>query len=540
MGATETADALAQAKQALQRGDAAGGERQIATAMAAARILPAVPVESVMTETPALAPTYAEMLRLLAIALRMQQRNAEALPLLRQAAVLQPDDALIQNGLGAALDDAGEGDAAIAAFRRACELAPHAVPIWSNLGKTLVERERFEDAVPVLEHVLKIAPHDASQLRLAHSLRVLGRTDEASARYRELIARNPADGTAWLGLAMMKTRPFTRADLDAIEAALRAPASADDRISLGFAHAKALDDHRRYAEAFTALADANARTRAIRPWQAREFSAVVDAVRAAFARAPAGAPDGLGDEVIFIVGMPRSGSTLVEQILATHPMIEGGGELDALAKVVQEESRRRGSHFPHWVAAASTDDWQRLGRSYLQRTARWRKPGKRFTDKLPGNWLRVGAALAMLPGARVIDCRRDPVEACFSCFRTLFTQGTQEFSYDLGDLAAYWRDYDRLCRHWAALYPERFRTQHYEALVENPQGQTRQLLDFCAVPFDPACLSPHETRRSVATASASQVREPIRRGASYAGKYGALLDPLRAALGLARIDNPPP
>lgn len=540
MGATESADAIAQAKQALQRGDAAGAERHITTAIAALRMVSPVAVEAVLRETPALAPTYAEMLRLLAIALRMRQRNAEALPLLRQAAELQPDDALIQNSLGVALDDAGEGDAAIAAFRRACALAPHAVPIWSNLGKTLVERERFEDAVPVLEHVLQIAPHDASQLRLAHSLRVLGRTDDASARYRELIARNPADGTAWLGLAMMKTRPFARADIDAIEAALGEPVSVDDRIALGFAHAKALDDHRRFGEAFAALADANARTRAIRPWNAREFSAVVDAVRTEFAQAPAGAPDGLGAEVIFIVGMPRSGSSLTEQILATHSLIQGGGELDALAKVVQEESRRRRSHFPHWVATSSPDDWQRLGEEYLQRTARWRKPGKRLTDKLPGNWLRVGAALAMLPGARVIDCRRDPVESCFSCFRTLFTQGTQEFSYDLGDLAAYWRDYDRLCRHWAKLYPGRYRTQHYEALVDDPEGQTRALLEFCGVPFESACLNPHESLRIVATASASQVREPIRRGASYAGNYGALLDPLRAALGLARIDNPPP
>lgn len=490
----------------------------------------ATQAENALRTALTIAPGHPEILRLLAIALRLQNRNGEALPLLRQAAAQRADDALIQNGLGTALDEAGDGDGAIAAFRRACELAPQAAPAWSNLGKAFSDRERFEEAVPALERALQIAPHDASHLRLAQCLRVLGRTDESAARYRELIARNPADGTAWLGLAMMKTRPFAFEDIGAIEAALHTPVSADDRISLGFAHAKALDDHGCYAAAFAALVDANARTRAIRPWSAQEFSAIADAVLAAFAQAPAGAPNAQGDEVIFIVSLPRAGSSLTEQILASHPLIEGGGELDALTAVVQDESKRCGLAFPQWVASTTRADWQRLGADYLQRTARWRKPGTRFTDKLPGNWMRVGAALAMLPGARVVDCRRDPVESCFSCFRTLFIQGTQAFSYDLDDLAAYWRDYDRVSRHWASLYPNRFRVQQYEALVADAQAQTRELLDFCGVAFDPACLRFHETRRSVVTASASQVREPIRRQPTYADKYGALLDPLRAQL----------
>jgi Flp pilus assembly protein TadD len=481
-----------------------------------------------------LAPEHPEVLRLLAIALRLQSRSTEALELSRRAAAQRPDDALIQNGLGTALDAGGDHEGAIAAFRHACELAPQAAELWSNLGKTLSDAGRFEEAVPVLERALQLAEHHTTRLRLAYALRVLGRTDAAVQHYREMVTQNPLDGAAWLGLASLKTRASAAADIPIMQAALQRPQLGDDdRISIGFALAKALDDHARYPEAFNMLVHANALTRRIRPWNRPGFSSHVDAVLAAFAQAPAGASTMQGDEVIFVVSMPRAGSSLTEQILASHPLIEGAGELDDLTAVIAAESQRRQMQFPAWLATTSAQDWQRLGQDYLGRTARWQQPGMRFTDKLPGNWLRVGAALAMLPGARVIDCRRDPVETCFSCFRELFTEGTQAFSYDLDDLAAYWHAYDRASRHWRDLHPQRLRVQSYESLVAEPERQITELLEFCSVAFDPACLRYTETRRSVRTASASQVREPLMRDTARADKYGALLDPLRTALGMA-------
>ena len=493
------------------------------------------PAERDLRAALALLPTHAETLRLLAVALRLQRRDAEALDAARRAAAHNPDDALIQNGLATALDACGEREAAIAAFHRACKLAPQAAPVWANLGKTLGDYGRFEDAVPVLEKAVALSGHVPSHLRLAYALRVLGRTDAAAASYRELLARNASDGSAWLGLSSLRTRSFGAEDIAAMEAAMRSPrTSSDERISIGFALAKALDDHGRYAESFAVLHEANARVRAMQPWSAARFSALADAVLAAFARIPAVASGTQGEDVIFIVSMPRAGSSLTEHILASHPRVEGAGELDDLAAVIKAESQRRGQPFPQWVASASPADWQRLGAEYLRRTARWRHPGKLFTDKLPGNWLRLGAAMAMLPGARVIDCRRDPLEACFSCFRTLFTDGnapTQLFSYDLADVGAHWRDYDRACRHWQALYPSRFRVQHYEDLVSQPEREIAALLAFCGLPDDPACHNFHETRRSVRTASASQVREPLMRDTARAARYGTLLDPLRAALG---------
>ncbi len=508
----------------------------VATGAAALQRQQAQAAEQALRGALAESPEHPEILRLLAIALRLQNKNAEALISLRRAAVQRPDDALIQNGLGTALDANGDRHGAIAAFRRACDLAPHSAPLWANLGKTLSDAGRFEEAVPVLERALQIADHHTTRLRLAYALRVLGNADAAAQYYRDMVVRNPADGAAWLGLASLKTRTSAAADIPIMQAALLRPQLGDDdRISIGFALAQALDDHARYPDAFDVLMHANAQTRHIRPWNRAEFSAHVDAVLAAFAQAPAGVSTKQGDEVIFIVSMPRAGSSLAEQILASHPLIEGAGELDDLTAVIAAESQRRQMQFPAWIATTSAQDWQRLGQDYLGRTARWQQPGMRFTDKLPGNWLRVGAALAMLPGARVIDCRRDRLETCFSCFRELFTEGTQAFSYDLDDLAAYWRAYDRASRHWQALYPQRLRAQSYEALVAEPERQIAELLEFCGVPYDGACSRFHETPRSVRTASASQVREPLMRDTARAAKYGALLDPLRTALDMPQF-----
>jgi Flp pilus assembly protein TadD len=479
----------------------------------------------------ALAPEHPELLRLLAVALRVQNRNAEALQFARRAAMLRPEDALIQNGLGTALEAAGDSDGAITAFRRACELAPQSAQLWANLGQSLVSHGRFEEALPVLQRAARMFDHVATHLRLGYALRVLGHTDAAARQYRDIIARRPTDAQAWIGLANLRTRMFAADDIVAMREALQAARSSEDRGALGFALAKALDDHGRYDEAFAALVQANRVCRDRQRWNAAEFSNLATAVRTAFPEAAVGAPVGQGGEVIFMVGMPRSGSSLLEQMLASHPMVQGAGELTALDAVVGAESQRRQQAFPQWVAAMTPADWQRLGEQYLERTARWRRDSTIFVDKLPGNWLRVGAALAMLPGARVIECRRAALETCFSCYRTLFAEGFQTFSYDLQDLAAYWRDCDSTCRHWRTLYPTRFRTQHYEQLIADPETQIAQVLEFCGLPYAEACARFHETPRAVRTASASQVREPLMRDTAKAERYGTLLDSLRAALG---------
>jgi len=201
-----------------------------------------------------------------------------------------------------------------------------------------------------------------------------------------------------------------------------------------------------------------------------------------------------------------------------------------LPQVLTEESKRLKQLFPHWVKSTSPADWLRLGKRYLERTAHFGKQAARFTDKLPNNWQYVGAILAMLPAAKVIIVRRDPLETCLGCYRQYL--GNNEYTHTFADLASNWRDFDRATRHWLKLYPGRVYENVYEDLVADPQTKIRELLAFCDLPFEQGCIDFHKTERDVHTPSAAQVREPIRRDTARAPRYGALLDPLRAALGM--------
>ena len=238
-----------------------------------------------------------------------------------------------------------------------------------------------------------------------------------------------------------------------------------------------------------------------------------------------------------MVCLPRSGSTLTEQILASHPEVVGGDEVQALPDILDEESRRRGLPFPQWVPAATAADWHRLGEEYLARTSRWRSQRPRFTDKNVSNWAFVGAALAMLPGARVVNSRRDPLETCFAGYRQLFATGVH-FSYDLDDMVDYFAGYDRLATLWRRQFPLQYFDHEYESLQRDPEGQIRRLLDFCGLPFDAACLAFHQTPRTVLTVSSAQVRQPLRRDTARASLYGDKLEPLRARLRAAGLLPP--
>lgn len=478
-------------------------------------------------------PTQAEVLRLQGIAQTRRGRFVEAIASLREALAHYPDDALALNDLGSALASSGEMEAAIQSWQRACAAAPDFAMAWFNLGRNLQQRGDSEAAVEALQRAGTLAPELLPAHLLAGDALVhLGRFDEAGRHYRHALAHHPACGDAWRGLANIKTQPLDDADIALIQQRLQRMDVADsDRIAMGFALGKALEDRGRYAEAFDALAMANARMHKAAPWRADLFEQHVSRMLDAARSLPQPIDPHLGSEAIFIVGLPRSGSTLFEQILAAHPEVEGASELPDLDEVIAEESRRRQQPFLGWVATASAADWQRLGQRYLERTARWRLQRPRHTDKLPENWLYAGVLAAMLPGATVIDARRDALEAGWSCFKQQFYR-LPHFACALGDIAAYTRDYERAMATWQAARPQRVRIQRYEALLDDPEGEIRALLAFCRLPFDPACLDYHQAMRSVRTPSAAQVRQPLRRDTSRAGRYGALLDPLRRGLGM--------
>jgi Tfp pilus assembly protein PilF len=482
-----------------------------------------------------IAPDHPELLRLRAVALHLQRRYTDAVGLLRRAASLRPDDALIHNNLGSALGESGDFEGARDAFRTASQVAPDLAVSWFNLGKSADALLDSEAAHAALSRALEIDPsHQPARILDANVLKTLGRLDEAAAQFRKAIETRPDEAEAWAGLIGMKSAPATAEELATLaKLHARANVPAAERGMIGYAYALALESHQRYAEAFETTASVNALRRKQLDWDAEAVRRVFENIAQAFdAALPEPEEPGLGAEVIFLVGMPRSGSTLAEQILAAHPDVQGAGELGDLPAILREESSRRGVDFPAWVADATAADWSRLGREYLARTARWRRSRAHSTDKNLQNWQLVGAIRAMLPGAHIVDCRRDPVETCWSSLKHQFARDLP-FTYDVAELASYWRDYDALMRRWQERFPGAVLRHDYEALIANPESAVRTLLDYCGLPFAPSCLRFHEIRRDVRTASAGQVRTPLYADSARADKYGPLLDPLRRALGVA-------
>jgi tetratricopeptide (TPR) repeat protein len=478
------------------------------------------------------APGHPEVLRLAGLIAHRRGAIAQALTSLRNALSARPNDPLTENALGSALSDSGDIEGAIEYFRRASEHAPSFAPAFFNLGQALFSAARVEEARAAVMQGLELEPgHASARVLLAHALKASGDVAAAADEYRRAIAADPRHVHAWAGLADLKTVPLTAEEVRALKQQLdSARWSDEERAVASFALAKALDDGGRPTEAFAVWSSANELRRREFGWNSGAFSRHVDAIISAFREPRAGSERQQGEEIVFIVGLPRSGSTLVEQILSSHSEVEGPGELFDLPAIIREESQRRGQEFPEWVAQATPDEWSALGQHYLERTSRWRQRRARSTDKLPDNWALVGAALAMLPGARIVNCRRDPVETCWSCFRQLFARGRERYAYGLIDLASYWHDYDRLMRHWHVVHAAHVHDVIHESLLQNPETEIRALLAFCNLPFEPACLDFHANPRNVGTASAAQVREPLRSDTAQAQKYGALLEPLRRAL----------
>ncbi|MDA3913652.1 tetratricopeptide repeat-containing sulfotransferase family protein [Oleiagrimonas sp.] len=489
------------------------------------------------------APDHAEANRLMGIAALMGGKRDQAVGYLRAALESAPDDPAIHMTLGSALVETGAGEAGLEHLERACALAPSDAEAWCNLGVALQAVDRLPPARDAFQHTIEMQPsHAKARTKLAYVLVMLGETAAAAVQLREILRMYPDHAEAWVALGNLKTERLGPGDVRQLQSLLKRPGMPDGlRISLGFTLAKALEDQVDYAAAYAVVRDANAWKRRNLYWSREEERERVDTIARAFAEPVPGAADpALGREVIFVVHVPRPGSTLTEQILASHSQVAGGGELMVLPDLLDEESARREQAFPHWVPEATSADWQRLGEAYLKRTRHLSQAHLRFTDKTPNNWAFVGAALAMLPGARVINASRDPLETCFSCYRQLFHVGGN-FTYDLDDMVAYYAGYRRLDTLWQRNFPERYFENRYEALQRDTEGQIRGLLAFCELPFEPACLDFHRTRRVVKTFSSTQVRQPLQRDTARSARYGAWLDPLRERLlaaGLLPVDAP--
>lgn len=402
----------------------------------------------------------------------------------------------------------------------------------------------FEIALPAIEKAIlgKVgkdnqtaansidAPQAVWRLQRARCLQALGHANQAAIDYRSLINRKQLVARAWFALLDLKTVRLDSHELDLLAKTEAAEQSTEDKMLLAFALGKAYEDERQFDNAMATLQRANKFAQRTRGWDSAFFSGLAISMRETFNQPLCKASQQQGDEVIFLVGLPRSGTTLVEQIVASHSSVEGASELPYLHMVIERESHRRSQPLTSWAGTANAHDWTRLGQEYLQLSKRWRATKPIATDKLPENWIYAGAAMAMLPNARIIDCRRDRLETCWSCYKQLFALTRVGFAYDFYTLASYWHDYDVTCKFWVDNFHEQFYVQHYEALIATPEEQIRKLLAFCNLPFESACLDFYKTTRAVRTPSASQVRQPLLNVSAPAAQYGDRLSELRNML----------
>ena len=374
----------------------------------------------------------------------------------------------------------------------------------------------------------------------AHALKTTGHHEESVRAYRRAIELLPTFGEAYWSLANLKTFRFTDDELAAMRAQLeRADLSDEDRLHFDFALGKALGDRGEYPASFAHYARANETRRAGIRYEADETTANVARSRAVLTEEFFAQRRGWGataTDPIFIVGLPRSGSTLLEQILSSHSAVEGTMELPDLLTMVRALGGRKkyseSSKYPEVLATLAADDLQSLGERYLEQTRIQRKTdAPRFIDKMPNNFRHIGLIQLALPNAKIIDARRHPIACCFSNFRQHYARG-QHFTYSLEEIGRYYRDYVELMAHFDAVLPGRVHRVCYEDVVDDLEREVRRLLEYCGLPFEQSCLEYYRTDRAVRTASSEQVRQPIfREGLDSWRHYEPWLDPLKKALG---------
>ena len=476
-------------------------------------------------------PFDAAAVRMLAELAARIGRWRDAENLLRRAVELAPGWTAAKANLALVLGRMGRPAEALRLLDDIFAAEPDEIGHWNLKAATLGRLGDFEEAIRLYEGVLERSPElPRVWLSYGHMLKTLGRQAEAIDAYRRAIALEPTLGDAWWSLANLKTVKFDDADLHAMERALEAPQLADeDRFHLDFALGKAMHDAGRRSDAFAHYSKANALRLKSQPYDRREITRSVDRSIAAFtAEAFAARTGGCGArDPIFIVGMPRAGSTLIEQILSSHSQVEGTSELPDLPLLT-----RKPGPYPKGILEASEDERRALGEEYLKRASVQRRTDRPlFIDKLPNNWLYVPFIQLILPNAKIIDARRHPLGCCFSNFRQHFARG-QAFTYDLEDVGHYYADYVRLMAHVDEVLPGRVHRIIYERMVDDTEAEIRRLLDYCGLGFEPLVLEFYRTQRAVRTASSEQVRRPIYREATEEWHaYEPYLAPLKSALG---------
>lgn len=486
-------------------------------------------------------PTDVAAIRMLAEVAARLGRFGDSEILLARCLELAPSFTAARHNYATVLNRQGKGAEALAEVEQVLSQEP-ANPNYRTLHAGILGRiGEYGRAIETYEGVLAEYPKNpGAWMSYGHALKSAGRREDSIAAYRRAIKLRPGFGESWWSLANLKTFHFEPTDLAVMQAQIaRDDLSPADRFHFHFALGKALEDQGSWAEAFSHYEDGNRLRRSLVQYDAADNASHVARSKAALSKeffAERGGFGAAARDPIFIVGLPRSGSTLLEQILSSHSAVEGTMELPdviAIARALGErKNRSQESRYPEVLATLGAAEFRALGERYIAQTRIQRRTGTPyFIDKMPNNFAHIGLIQLMLPNAKIIDARRHPLGCCLSAFKQHFARG-QSFTYSLTDLGRYYRDYVELMAHYDEVLAGRVHRVIYERMIEDTEAEIRRLLEYCGLPFEESCLHFYENERAVRTASSEQVRQPIYKEAvDHWRNFESWLEPLKEALG---------
>ena len=401
----------------------------------------------------------------------------------------------------------------IPAFKNLIKLDPNNFEALVSLGTVYIKLSKYKDGIDLYKKALVINPENARvHLSMGHALKTLGNREDCERAYQNAIKYYPLSGEAYWSLANLKTYQFDSNEIIAMENAIKNNMHQDELIQIYFALGKAYETNKNYKKSFKNYQKGNWEQRKKLNYNAEEYKKYTDEIIQFFSsnkdllKINKGY---LSKEPIFILGLPRSGSTLIEQILSSHSLIEGTQELPNIMGISREiKSMDIDKKYPSNIKLLNDDDFFNYGLKYINETKWTRSDKPYFIDKMPNNYIHIGLIKLILPNAKIIDARRNPMDACFSCFKQYFARG-QHFTYDLDDIARYYKDYERLMDFWKSIFPDSIYTIKYEDVINDPDNEVHSLLNYLELDFEDSCLNFYKSKRPVKTASSEQVRQPI-------------------------------
>ena len=448
-----------------------------------------------------------------------------------RALQVDPTYTLVWANLAQVFSVTGQLDKAKKSFKNILNMEPKNGLIWAEYGTVLTKLARYSDGKDAYLKALEFKPNSPRvYLSLGHVYKTMGEIDNSINSYKSTIKQNNLSGEAYWSLANLKTYSFTNDEIKNMEVTLDTEISDIERCQMHFALGKAYEVKKDYNNSFINYSKGNRVKKGLIKYSSRETSEKTKKVLNFFNEENISSLSNsstLDRDPIFVLGMPRSGSTLIDQIISSHSMVDGTQELPNIIKIAAELNSDSDDNYPEALKDLKSNELSALGLNYISETKWARESAPFFIDKMPNNFIHIGLIKTILPNAKIIDTRRDAMDTCFSCFKQFFARG-QLFTYSLEDLGNYYVDYIKAMNHWHKVYGEDIYTVHYDNVINNTESTIRELIEYCELPFEDNCLEFYKSSRPVKTPSAEQVRQPIyKSGLNYWKNYADFLSPLK-------------